>query len=988
MADERDDRTDLHAPGAALYDSDQGGDGPRFWRSLEQFAGSPEAMGILEREFPHLGEPTRTDRRTALKLMGASLALAGLTACEEAPTRPMVARTRGLPGHVPGRPLQVATTLPQDGYGLGVVVESHGGRPVKIEGNPRHPASLGATDAFAQAEILGLHDPDRSSVIRQRGAARTPADLARTLREVADAAAGTRGAGLRILAGPTSSPTVAALAAELAERLPEARWHRQAPSSPGDPYAGTRLAFGEPLETRYDPARADAILTLDADPLGQGPGWIARASAFAARRDPERGMSRLYAVETAPTLTGTRADHRLALPPDEVQRFAADLGAALGVSPPNGATPHPLVAVVAEDLRRAGPAALVVAGERLPAPLHALVAAINGRLGAIGTTVQFSDPVLADAGWEPLEALTAAIDAGVVTHLLILDGNPVYDAPADLAFGERLARVPFSLHLGLHDDETAARCVWHAPMAHPLESWGDARAFDGTASLMQPVRLPRAGCLSALELLARLLGRDGDGQSLVRAHWEGRHGSAGFGDFWTQALHDGVVAGSAFAPRPVAAPAAPPLPPFPPAGDGLRVAFAPDPGVWDGRYANNAWLQELPRPLSKIVWGNAVLLAPATAARLGLSDGDVVEVSLGGRAVEGPVWTMPGHAPDTVTLPLGYGRWRSGFVGTGVGFNAYALRASGAPWFAAGAALRPTGARQPPVTTQDHDRMAERAVVRTATLAAFQRDRDAAQPPGDDDARPSFYPEYAYDGHAWGMVIDLNACLGCNACVVACQAENNVPVVGREEVAIGREMHWLRIDRYFEGPPDSPAVHFQPMLCMHCEKAPCEVVCPVNATVHDSEGLNVMVYNRCIGTRYCSNNCPYTVRRFNWFSYADEDGVPAETYNPDVTVRARGVMEKCTYCVQRISAARIDAGREDRAIADGEVLTACQQACPTRAITFGDLNAPGSAVAARKRSPRNYGVLADLNTQPRTTYLARIDNPNPDLPDPGARGAS
>lgn len=335
-----------------------------------------------------------------------------------------------------------------------------------------------------------------------------------------------------------------------------------------------------------------------------------------------------------------------------------------------------------------------------------------------------------------------------------------------------------------------------------------------------------------------------------------------------------------------------------------------------------------------------------------------------------------------------YGRWRSGFVGTGVGFNAYALRTGGAPWFAAGATLRPTGVRQPPVTTQDHDRMAERAVVRTATFAAFQRDRDAAQPPGNDDARPSFYPEYAYDGHAWGMVIDLNACLGCNACVVACQAENNVPVVGQEEVAIGREMHWLRIDRYFEGPPDSPAVHFQPMLCMHCEKAPCEVVCPVNATVHDSEGLNVMVYNRCIGTRYCSNNCPYTVRRFNWFSYADEDGVPAETYNPNVTVRARGVMEKCTYCVQRISAARLTAKGEGRPIADGEVLTACQQACPTRAITFGDVNAPDGAVAARKRSPRNYGLLADLNTRPRTTYLTRIDNPNPDLPDPKARGAS
>ncbi len=973
MASERDHRPIPPSLASALAD----GDGPRFWRSLEQLAASPDAMRLLEREFPHLGEAARTDRRTLLKLLGASLALAGLTACEEAPDRPIVARARNVPGHAPGQPLHVATTLMQDGYGLGVVVESHGGRPVKIEGNPLHPASLGAADAFAQAEILTLHDPDRSSAIRQDGAARSRSDLARMLDALAVEMEGRGGAGLRLLTGPTSSPTFIALAAALAERFPEARWHRHAPALSDSPYRGARLAFGQALETRFDLSRADVILALDADLLSQGPGWMAHAAAFAARRDPDGLMSRLYVAEPCPTPTGTRADHRLALPPDAILRLAADLGAALGVSAPGGGKPHPMIPFLAEDLRRAGPAALVVAGPRLPAAIHALVHAINGRLGAIGTTVLHTAPVLPVAEADGLAALAEDMAAGTATHLLILDANPVYDAPAGLGFAERLARLPFSLHLGLYEDETASGCRWHVPMAHALESWGDARAWDGTASLMQPVRAPGAGRVSALELVALLAGREADGQALVRDHWRGERGEADFEAFWTRALHDGVVAGTARAPQPVEPDSPPPID-LGGAGDGLRVAFAPDPSVWDGRYAGNAWLQELPRPLSKLVWGNAVLLAPATAAGLGVTDGDVVEVGLDGRTVSGPVFVMPGHAPDTATLPLGYGRWRAGFVGSGVGFSAYALRGGEAAWFGAGAALRRTGRREPLVTTQDHHTMAGRDVVRAATLAEFRRNPGFAR--SDATAPPSFYPEVRYEGHAWGMAIDLNACLGCNACVVACQAENNVPVVGREEVAIGREMHWLRIDRYFEGPPDDPALHLQPMLCMHCEKAPCEVVCPVNATVHDSEGLNVMVYNRCIGTRYCSNNCPYKVRRFNWFDYAgDRGGVPVEVYNPDVTVRERGVMEKCTFCVQRISAARIEAKREGRPLRDGEVRTACQQACPTRAITFGDLNDPNGAVAARKRSPRNYGVLADLNTQPRTTYLARVNNPNLDV---------
>jgi molybdopterin-containing oxidoreductase family iron-sulfur binding subunit len=555
-----------------------------------------------------------------------------------------------------------------------------------------------------------------------------------------------------------------------------------------------------------------------------------------------------------------------------------------------------------------------------------------------------------------------------------------------------LRAVPFSVHLGMHVDETAAACRWHLPLAHALERWGDARAFDGTASLRQPTRSSPGRCWSPSEVLALLLGEAVSGEDIVRRYWQQQwQGEGEFTSRWQEVLHDGVIAGTARPPRTMmlrddwaadgGLDAA--------AGNGVdggpagfTILFTPDPGVWDGRYANNGWLQELPKPLTKLVWGNAALMAPQTAEALGVNTDDVIEIELGGRSIQAPVWVAPGHAPDTLTLPLGYGRTRAGRLGSGIGFDAYALRTADAPWIAAGARLTATGRRHPLVSTQDHHSMGGRDLVRVVTAEALHAGGRSAE------ALPSIYPDWPYPEHAWGMTIDLDACIGCNACVVACQAENNTPVVGPQEVARGREMHWLRIDRYYEGPPADPETYFQPVLCMHCEKAPCELVCPVNATVHSSEGLNDMVYNRCIGTRTCSNNCPYKVRRFNWFDYARrETARPAPAYNPEVTVRARGVMEKCTYCVQRISAARIAARQDNRPIGEGEIVTACQQACPTRAFVFGDVNDPDSAVSRMKMSPRNYALLGELNTRPRTTYLERIVNPPPGmaadrLPDP------
>ena len=939
--------------------------GPRLWRSLEELADTPEAQRFLEAEFPYINE-VRTDRRTILRLMGASLALAGLSACEDAAV-PLFSKPKGRWTDTLGPASSFATVLDLDGDGLGVLVETRNGRPIKIEGNPLHPASLGATDVFAQAELLSFYDPDRSRIPLYRGSA---LDWPDALKVLTDARAGfaSGGEGVRLLTGPIVSPTLRALIAAMLLEYPAARAHQYTSIANDAIREGAMLAFGRPIDTVHDFSEADTILTLGADPFGDMPGHVRHARDFADRRraalDGGRVPPKLYSAESSYSLTGARADRRLALRPADIASFARAIASKLGVIDQASPENHPLAEVVADDLRRAGKHSLVVVGRDQPAALHALAQAINGRLGAPGSTLRHIAPLtVSDTGqMESLTSLAQDIQRGTVSHLFILGGNPAYDAPADLDFAELIRRVPVSIHLGTHQDETAEAAGWHLPQKHALEDWGDARAFDGTAAIRQPVAMPLVDALGEGEALALFLGGNThDGHEIVRTYWRDALGSADFEANWQSILANGVVPNSAASKLDV--PLLPDWDRSSAAGQqsGLCVVYSPDPSVWDGRHANNGWLQELPRPMTKIVWDNAAMIAPMTASALGLKTGDVVTLKVEGRSLVAPVRLTPGQAPDTVTLPLGYGRRSAGRIGTDIGFNANELRSSVAPWVETGVEISSTGDSHVFVETQDHHAMAGEEIVRVVAQGM------AADYPATEPAR-SLYPDVAYDGHAWGMTIDLDACLGCNACVTACQAENNIPIVGRDEVALGREMHWLRVDRYYAGEIDNPDAYFQPVPCMHCEKAPCEVVCPVNATVHSSEGLNEMVYNRCIGTRTCSNNCPYKVRRFNWLDYSTPR---AEPRNPDVSIRPRGVMEKCTYCVQRISRARIDADLEGRHVG-AELMTACQQACPTRAITFGDVNDPSSAVSRQKGDPRNYALLGELNTRPRTTYLARV----------------
>jgi molybdopterin-containing oxidoreductase family iron-sulfur binding subunit len=965
-------------------------------------ADTPEFQELLAREFPENASEW-TDpvgRREFLKLMGASLGLAGLTACTAQPSDMIVPYVKAPEDVIPGNPLYFATAIPLSGYAIGLLVESHMGRPTKVEGNPKHPASLGATDVFAQASILTMYDPDRSQSILKAGQIGSWTGLLAEVNLALDAQRTSQGAGIRILTESVTSPTLAWQLRAFLAKFPQAKWHQYEPAARDAVRAGARLAFGEVVNTVYRLDKAEVVVALDADFLASGPGSVRYARDFAAQRklqSPDAAMGRLYAVESTPTPTGATADHRLALRPSQVEAFARALALALGVE---GAGPADAasqaawvaavapqaawVAAVAKDLKQHAGACVVIAGDQQSPSVHALAHAMNRVLGNVGRTMVHTDPVEASPvdQMASLRELTADMQAGQVVLLLILGGNPVYSAPADIPFADALKKVPLRIRLGLYEDETSALCHWHVPEAHYLESWSDGRAYDGTVTILQPLIAPLYGGKTAHELMSALLGTpDKSGYDSLREYWQGQLKSGGFEAQWRTALLDGVVAGTALPARVPAMRLAVPAPGPGGAPGTLEVAFRPDPGVWDGRFANNGWLQELPKPLTKLTWDNAALISPATAQRLDLKSEDLVELELEGRRVTMPIWIQPGQPADSVTLHLGYGRTRAGRVGTGVGVNTYAIRTAAAPWLASGLLTRKTGERYPLVSTQDHSSMEGRPLIRAGTLAEYRKHPEFAREMGEEPSREdSLYPAVAYTGYAWGMSIDLNACTGCNACVVACQAENNSPIVGKDQVSRGREMQWLRIDRYYGGGLDNPEVYHQPVMCQHCENAPCEAVCPVSATVHSSEGLNDMVYNRCVGTRYCSNNCPYKVRHFNFLRYQDFETPSLKLMrNPDVTVRSRGVMEKCTYCVQRINAAKIDAERQDREVRDGEILTACQQACPTQAIVFGNINDPQGRVSKLKSAPRNYSLLGDLNTHPRTTYLAKVTNPNPEI---------
>jgi MoCo/4Fe-4S cofactor protein with predicted Tat translocation signal len=963
--------------------------GRDYWRTLEELAETPEFAAIVESEVPRFRDVVGSfDRRRFLQLMAASMALGGLSACgpEENP-RQLLPYVEQPPGIVPGRSRYYATATTLEGYATGVLIAHQMARPIKVEGNPDHPASLGAASGIMQATILSLYDPRRAQSIIGNGQIDTWESFITALYERRDRLLARGGEGLRLLSGNVTSPSLAAQIAALQKQFPAMRWHQWEPLHRDNEFAAAEQVFGRPLERIFDVGAADVIFAVESDLISGVPGWLAYARQFAAHRRPDETggqMSRVYAIESTPTLIGAKADHRLSMRPAEISAAVRYLAGAVGAGPKEWVQAEikhaDWLKATAQDLMQHRGHALVHAGREQPQEIHLLADAINGALDAFGATIRLIEPVAISPTpqRQSLEELVGDMAAGKVDTLLMLETNPLYTAPADIDFAGALRRVPLSVSLALYPDETAEASTWLIPATHEYEAWSDARAFDGTITIQQPQVRRLYGGHSAQELLAVLQANTSpDDYSLARNFWQQQARQKGLSDFeafWHESLRVGVVKESAAAaltltPKPDLTTGFQPLP-APPQG-AITALFRPDPLLWDGRFADNAWLLEMPRPFTRLTWDNAALIAPSTADRLGIKSEDVLTISANAHSVEAPFFVLPGQAPECITLPLGFGR-RAGGLGVDVGFDAYQLR-SQSPWLAQ-VTLGKTDDTLRLATTQGHDRVAGRDLIHEGTLAEYQKNPKFLEQQRNEE---SLYPGYSYPRYAWAMAIDLNSCIGCQACVAACQAENNVPVVGKDQVLAGRVMHWLRIDRYYSGSPETPDVAFEPMPCMHCENAPCEVVCPVHATVHDHEGLNLMVYNRCVGTRFCSNNCPYKVRRFNFFDYTAQNDRPAESWNPQVTVRERGVMEKCTYCIQRVRMTQIDADKKDRLVGDGEIKTACQQSCPTQAIIFGNRNDPNSAVARRKASPLDYVLLEDLNTRPRTSYAALIRNPNP-----------
>ncbi|MBV9865537.1 MAG: TAT-variant-translocated molybdopterin oxidoreductase [Abitibacteriaceae bacterium] len=1071
--------------------------GKQYWRSIEELADAPAFQEYVSREFPRQAPASwqALDRRDFLKLMGASLALAGLAGCAYQPAEQIIPYVEQPEQLIPGKPLFYASAMTLGGYAQGILTESQMGRPVKIEGNPDHPAVKGRTDVWMQATLYSLYDPDRSQNTLEQGVVSTwdsfvgmltvPGDNGKSFLDTLHA---TGGAGLRILTETVTSPTLADQLTRLLAAFPAAKWHQYEPVNYDGARAGSRMAFGVDVDPIYHFDKAKRIVSLDSNFLLDLPGHVRYAADYISGRkvnksSTEADLNRLYVVESTTTITGMMADHRLPMKASQVEGFARALAGQLGVAGVNGQTipaAQSWLAPLVKDLQAHHGACLIVPGEFQPPIVHALAHAMNQALGAVGTTVDYVTPVAArpEEQTTSLSSLISDIKAGTVKTLLILGGNPVHNTPADLNLGDALVGAggdpkknpnrPLTIHLGTHYDETAALSDWHIPEAHTLEAWGDARAYDGTVSIIQPLVRPLyEEVRTPYEVLSAFLGEGSrPSYDIVRGYWESRHSPApanaplaaqqaaasAFDKYWQKVLHDGVMPNTAARPATVTVKAnfAAAAAPVPAADNGWEVVFRPDHGVWDGRYANNGWLQELPRPLTNVSWDGVAIISPASAEQIGVANEHLIEVAHNGKKVSAPVWIMPGQPDGSVTLQLGFGRTRAGKIGTDTGsYNAYQVRTSKAPWFDAIDKPATTGERYWLATTQHHhaidtgtpkelDNTYERGLIQHTTITEFMKGHYGAEE-GEEEKNPNLfpnewpsdtqnpapgehiepkhegpnarlpitsaqvggkdvrgnnehslakYPEQVplYGEYQWGMAIDIHSCIGCNACILGCQSENNIPVVGKTEVARGREMHWLRVDTYYQGSLENPATYFQPRPCMHCEKAPCELVCPVEATSHSAEGINEQTYNRCIGTKYCSNNCPYKVRRFNFLQYSDQETPQIKLMkNPDVTVRSRGVMEKCTYCIQRVSEARIQAEKEERPIRDGEIVTACAQACPTDAIVFGNINDPNSRVSKLKVQPHNYGMLTELNTKPRTTYLARVFNPNPDIPSEGAK---
>jgi molybdopterin-containing oxidoreductase family iron-sulfur binding subunit len=933
--------------------------GKRFWRSLEEYQRSDAFGEMLKTEFPSIFELWTVDRREVLRVMGASLALAGMTACKPVRSDDVVPFVNRPEGYLEGRVDHYATAVLFDGYAQPVVATTSAGRPIKLDGNPEHPAFRGGSTPFMQAAILDLYDPDRSQEPLSGGHPASWADFDGEMARLRSAWTANRGAGLRILIGPTTSPTLLRQIAELKDALPQARVHLFDPLSG---YAGQ-----PPQQLRPKLEAADVVVSLDDDLLGPGPMQAINARIWGERHgDVPRGRRmRLLMAETTPTQTGAKADRRLGIPPSRLPMLAQAIAGTGTVQ----LTDRELAWAkeAARALASARGRSLLSVGRFAPPEVHALAFRVNQALGNLGQTCELAPGLgYVPAAGESFLDLVRDAEARRISTLFVLGVNPVYQAPGDIPFSRIYANVPLRIHAGLHVDETAALSSWHLPLPHSLEDWSDARSPDGLATIIQPVVRPMYDSRSLHEILASLVtGKAPSAREIVRQGWTQQLAEDAA---WAAALKTGFVQ---MPQQPAAtgtqAPLGSPLEPAPKDGE-VEIVIRPDPTIHDGSFSNNGWLQELPKPLFKTTWENVVAISPRLASQLRVDSGDMLQIDINGRSVEGPAWVLPGQPERVVTIYLGYGRKRGGRIGTGVGYDAYRLRSVGAPWTAVGT-IKSTGAHEKLAATQEQHLMdgEVEGLVRTVTPGHPSAIRE------DELDETSFYPKWPQGKPQWGMVIDLDRCIGCNACVVACRAENNVPVVGKRQVYEGREMDWLRVDRYYAGDPDDPETHFEPVPCMHCEQAPCEMGCPVHATVHSPEGLNLMVYNRCIGTRTCSSYCPYKVRRFNWFDFTTDAPSPIEAQrNPDVTVRGRGVMEKCTYCIQRIEGAEVRADIDNREVREGEVKTACQQACPAQAITFGNLADAESAVAKQRKSPRNYALLAEQGTRPRTTYLARI----------------
>jgi MoCo/4Fe-4S cofactor protein with predicted Tat translocation signal len=1020
-----------------------GQSGRRYWKNLDELAATPEFNEMMQEEFPRQamqGEwVDAVSRRGFLKVMGASLALAGLAGCTKQPDEPIYPYIKQPEDLVLGKPMFFATAFPFPTGAIPVLVKSDAFRPIKIEGNPDHPMSKGKSDAFTQGTLLELYDPDRSHGVRYRGQTSDFGNFQKSLLAAIKKTDG--GQGVYFLSETITSPTLATQWQAVSKAYPNAKLVQWEPINRDSAMTASKAAFGGFMDAQYRLEEADVILSLDADFLGgiAHPGFLPLAAAYAERHrfdaeEPEKPMNRMYVVETMPTVTGYKAEHRLALKPSEIAAFATALasGSAGSFSNPDAAK---FMAALSADLKASGAKAVVIPGEQASPSVHLAAYKLNQSLGAVGKTVIYTDTVnpLPSVQLDDFKALVADMNAGKVQWLVMLGVNPIYNAPADLEFEAAMGKVPVTVHLGMSLDETGRISTWHINKSHYLESWSDVRAYDGTISIIQPMIDPLYGGVSAHDVFQGLLDNPqmsaydavvANAKTYIKGDME-----AG----WRKALHDGWVAGTAFTAS-SKTPGAGTVPPSAPmTSGGLEIAFKADPSIYDGRYANVGWLQELPKQVTSLSWDNAALMSLGTLGKLGIAENEAILLELNGRKVVAPVLAVPGHPDDAVTVYLGFGRSDAGTVGSGVGFNAYTLRTSAAPAMASGLKVtRGQGTYDLCVTKvhsiehrgayAQHDlqhvlddkkgtyslpghEAQERAIIRYATVTEARKTPDFAhegsaetltekvgygpegETPGKDDSMFGWAWKYNHPDKSsgqvqnkWGMAIDLNSCVGCNACIVSCYAENNIPVVGREQVKIGRNMQWLRIDTYFEGDLSAPRAHFQPMACQHCENAGCEQVCPVGATVHTPEGINTMVYNRCVGTRYCSNNCPYKVRRFNFLLYSDYDTESLKFMrNPDVSVRSRGVMEKCSYCIQRIEYAKIEADKENRPIKDGDIVTACQQACPTSAITFGNINDPASKVYKAKKQERDYPVLADLNFRPRTTYTAGVINPNPEL---------